>query len=182
MVSALGRGATQEFGGIPSPSGCRLSRDCAEGWACIDGTCTDMSGPGSDRITTPGDCELPDDGLETNPCGKDGGCFKPTCGENVGEGGLDCCGGTIYRGFVTSRGPVNPTTGERSTLETWTEQCEPLEHECDQYADFWYKSTGELLRGYEVEQICSSCSECGPGLLCTPISVSYTHLTLPTKA
>ena len=173
MFSALGQSATQAFGGIPSPSGCRLSRDCAEGWACIDGTCTDMSGPGSDRITTPGDCELPDDGLETNPCGKDGGCAQPTCGETVGEGGLDCCGGTIYRGFVASRGPVNPTTGERSTIETWKEQCEPLEHECDQYADSWYKSTGELPRGYEVEQLCSSCSECGSGLLCTPISDSF---------
>jgi hypothetical protein len=158
---------------IPTPKNCALSRDCAEGWACIDGTCTDMSGPGSDRIDTPGDCELPDDQLAKNPCGKPGGCEKPTCGENLDKGGIDCCGGTIYRGFVTERTGTDPETLEPITRQVWKEQCEPLSYECDQYADFWYKATGDLLSGYEANQICNSCNECAEGKICRPISEAF---------
>ena len=158
---------------VPTPSGCRLSRDCAEGWACIDGTCIDMSGPGSDRISTPGDCELPDDGLAENPCGKPGGCDKPTCGEDLDKGGIDCCGGTIYRGYVTERIGTNPDSLEPITRQVYKEQCEPLDYECDQYADFWYKATGDLLSGYETTQICNSCNECAEGKICRPISEAF---------
>ncbi len=158
---------------IPTPTGCSFSRECAEGWACIDGTCTDMSGSGSDRINSPGDCELPDDQLAKNPCGKPGGCEKPTCGENLDKGGIDCCGGTIYRGFVTERIGTDPETLEPVTRQVWKEQCEPLSYECDQYADFWYKATGDLLSGYETSQICNSCNECAEGKICRPISEAF---------
>ena len=162
--------ASTGAGPIPTFTGCTRSAECAEGWACIDGTCTDMGGLGSDRIATAGDCDLPDDQLAKNPCGKPGGCDKSTCGEDLEKGEIDCCGGTIYRGFETVRIGTDPETFEPITKQTWREQCEPISTECDQYADFWYKATGDLLSGYDASQICTSCNECGAGKICRPLS------------
>lgn len=159
-----------EVEGMSKPIECRNTKECGAGFACIDGVCTSMDSIGSDRISTPGDCELPEDGLQKNPCGKPGGCDKPTCGEEVGD--LDCCGDTVYRGYVTESDGVDED-GKTLYKQVWKEQCEPLTSECDQYADFWFKATGELPNGHTLSDVCSSCNECGAGKVCRPISSSF---------
>lgn len=164
----------QQDGVIPVNVGCLESLDCATGYACVNGECEVMSPIGSDQISGAGDCELPDADLPINPCKEEGGCWEPTCGEDVGEepGEKTCCGGTVYSGYLPSMG-VNPL-GDPVVIQTWTESCEPLKRECDQYADSWFKSTGELAFGYDdAEMICGSCDECLQGGICVPYSPSF---------
>ena len=101
---------------LPSIVDCRSTKDCADGWACVDGTCINTEG--SNLLETPGDCDLEDE--EENPCGEEGGCDKSTCGEDLDDGDLDCCGETIYRGMVVEE--ETSTSGEKRYVSVWKEQ------------------------------------------------------------
>ena len=149
---------------------CWGTSDCAAGYACIGGECKSVRGTTPGNLTGPGDCEIDPAPEGSQDCNGPDGCVEigvGDCGSDL-EGGLNCCGPT-YKGWVTTNIKGDGGLGT-SWTETWVEQCEPIAGRCDQYADGWFKSTGEIPSGYTADDICSSCEECRNNGACFPIS------------
>lgn len=155
--------------GVAAPTGCFGSSDCPTGYACVNGTCTDVSNTSAGNLVGPGDCDIEEAEGGSEPCNDGDGCVEVGQGDCSSDldGGLNCCGPT-YKGWVVTNIKGDGGLGTTWT-ETWVEQCEPITGQCDQYADQWFKNTGELPDGYTAEDICSSCEECGTKGGCFPI-------------
>lgn len=92
------------------PSHCSTSSDCAIGWACINGECKQLNGPGGNNQGFPPPAPPPAPGVPPapgGPCGDGpdvnqgcsvpgpGGCRTTTCGD--GDTRADCCGARCCR-------------------------------------------------------------------------------------
>ena len=147
--------------------GCTGTSDCAQGEACVDGQCVNVKDRPSGELNGPGNCHIdPPNRPGSVPedlCQKPGGCTEVGVGDcNLDKDDKKKCCGPVYRGVTAKR--VKDKDGKESIITTYTEQCEPIKPPCDDYADFWYKATGDIPSPYSVEDVCSSCQECQQGL------------------
>ena len=164
-------------GGVSNINKCRNSGDCASGWWCVSGLCTNPSSSGSPNGNNVNgnsgqDCGsgLGDPGGGSGGCGGDvgvatkfyqaTGCNQPRCG-NEGRGGNPlgvCCGERCCRignGFV----------------QCFCGKCPPPGR-CQKYCDSFFKSNGRQAEGCDDATKCTECESCtesGGTATCVPI-------------
>lgn len=138
---------TTSFGfGNTNVRRCTSTRDCASGYACINGVCQRVNVPsGTSEPNDPGSCTEGTGG--TSPCGEVGACSD---GGNCGSGSpvSSCCGQAVSYVTKNEEGKFVPTCDKPRT-------CRPF---CTNY----YASFGRMPAGCEGYNPCfADCEICG---------------------
>lgn len=162
---------------------CTSSGSCGTGYACVQGECKKIEGPGGGTggyyppsyipggggIVAGGDCGSGPDGSGdrgTQGCatasgGNGGGvigCTIPTCGDpggGLGYGGSDsdCCGLRTCRYTISNSG---------LNISCWCGDggTTVLGNSCNDFCDEYYQTNGEDSRGCQEGSRCDECSTC----------------------
>ena len=129
---------------------CQTAEDCGSNHICKDGQCVPANstntaggggggGGGQAANTDCGDTSDATQDCPTKNC-KPG----PICGD--GAEPFNCCGDNIYR----CHGSQTPQC----------EPCEPLDKECNDFCDMWFRSNGTQAPGCDDDSVCGDCTRC----------------------
>lgn len=155
-----------------SEGSCRVSSDCASGFACMGSECVKVdassqggggAAAGNSSVSAGSNCGVltPAGNTPTAPCGGPTGgspgsytCTKPGCGGTGESGGgagngNECCG----------------TTYTRCTAGGCLSQCVPFENTVNQPNEFcseYFRANGSYGPGCNANNTCSECSDYDP--------------------
>lgn len=179
------------------PNKCTSSSDCAMGWACINGECKQVNGPGGNNQGWP-DPTIPSvpgtlPPSTNSPCGDGpdinrgcsvpgpGGCRTTTCGD--GDTRADCCGNRCCRySYGVGAPTVNCACGDcpdygdggsGSGNRKW----------CVKFCDSYFKTYGERSKVCDQKAACDECQACtgeqGGRSYCENRSEAPCHCNVP---